>query len=141
MRRYLVVANQTLGADELYDVMGDCLALGPCAFYIVVPATPLAEHLTWTEGEARAIASDRLERALTWFRELGAEVEGEVGDANPLLAIWDALQARQFDHIILSTLPAGVSRWLKMDLPDRVRASFNLPVTHIVAQAAPQGRF
>jgi hypothetical protein len=140
VRRYLVVANQTLGTHELYKVVDDCLTLGPCTFYVVVPATPPAEHLTWTEGEARAIASNHLERALTLFGELGAEAEGEVGDANPLLAIWDALQVRQFDHIILSTLPAGVSRWLKMDLPNRVRASFNLPVTHIVAEPSRHGR-
>ncbi len=133
MRRFLVVANQTLGADVLYDQVRACLAADPCTFHIVVPATPPTEHLTWTEEEARAIARDRLERALTWFRELGAEVDGEVGDANPLLAIWDALQERGFDHIILSTLPAGISRWLKMDLPSRVSATFGLPLSHIVS--------
>jgi hypothetical protein len=134
MWRYIVVANQTLGADRLYDEVRRCLAAGPCTFHIVVPATPPTDHLTWTEGEARAIASDRLDRALSWFGELGAEVDGEVGDANPLLAIWDALQNREFDQIILSTLPAGISRWVKMDLPSRVRAEFGLPVSHIVAE-------
>jgi hypothetical protein len=133
VRRYLVVANQTLGADVLYEQIRDCLAAEPCTFHIVVPASPPTEHLTWTEEEARAIACDRLERALTWFRELGAEVDGEVGDANPLLAISDALSDREFDHIILSTLPVGISRWLKMDLPSRVSASFGLPLSHIVS--------
>ncbi len=136
MRRYLVVANQTLGSDELYDEVRACLASSPCTFHIVVPATPPTEHLMWTEGEARALARDRLERALSWFRELLATVDGEVGDPNPLLAIWDALRVREFDHIILSTLPTGVSRWLKMDLPTRVRAAFDLPVTHIASEPA-----
>lgn len=57
-----------------------------------------------------------------------------MGDANPLLAIWDTLQACDLDHIIVSTLPAGISRWIKLDLPSRVEGAFGLPVTHIVAQ-------
>jgi hypothetical protein len=61
MRRYLVVANQTLGSNELYEEVRACLASGPCTFHIVVPATPPTEHLTWTEGEAHALARDRLE--------------------------------------------------------------------------------
>lgn len=133
MRRYLVVANQTLGSNELYDEVRACLASGPCTFHIVVPATPPTEDLTWTEGEARALARDRLERALSWFRELPARVDGEVGDANPLLAIWDVLRVGQFDHIILSMLPPGISRWLKMDLLTRVKTAFGLPVTEVVS--------
>lgn len=139
MQRYLVIANQTLGADQLYDQVRECQVAGACTFHIVVPATPPNENLTWDEGEAAAIALERLDRALVWFRELGAEVDGEVGDANPLLAIWDALRGGEFDQIILSTLPAGISRWLKMDLPSRIRASFALPVSHIISQPERSG--
>ena len=136
MPRYLVVANQTLGGEHLIERIRQCLAEGSCPFHIVVPATPPADHLTWTEGEARAIAQERLDRALTRFRELGAtEADGEVGDSNPILAIEDALRNGQFDEIILSTLPPGISRWLKLDLPSRVAARFQLPVTHVVAEA------
>lgn len=140
MRRYLVVANQTLGSDALYDQVRACLASGPSAFHIVVPATPSKDHFTWTEGEAQALARDRLERALSWFRELSATADGEVGDANPLLAIWDALRAGRFDHIIISTLPPGLSRWLKMDLPARVRSAFGLPVTDVTSEPARELR-
>lgn len=133
MRRYLVVANQTLGADQLYEKVRECMGAGPCSFRIVVPATPPSDHLTWTEGEASGLAADRLERALAWFGELGAEVDGQVGDASPILAIRDALRDDMFDEIILSTLPPGISRWLRIDLPSRVRAEFGLPVSHIIS--------
>jgi hypothetical protein len=132
MRRYLVVANQTLGGEHLIERVRQCLADGPSRFHIVVPATPSSEHLTWTEGEATAIAQERLDRALRRFRELDAEASGEVGDKNPMLAIEDAMRDGQFDEIILSTLPPGVSRWLKLDLPSRVAGRFGLPVTHLV---------
>jgi hypothetical protein len=109
---------------------------GPCEFHVVVPATKPVHMLTWTEGEARAIAQERLDRALEWFRSLGTEATGEIGDPHPLLAIRDAMIASEFDEIIFSTLPAGASRWLKQDMISRARRMFGLPVRHVVAQRA-----
>lgn len=137
MRRYLVVANQTLGGEHLTDTVRGCLAAGPSRFHIVVPATSPDDQAAWTEGEATAIARRRLEEALERFRKLGAEAEGEVGDENPIQAIRDVLDERGFDEIILSTLPPGLSRWLKQDLPHRVERTFDLPVTHIEGKAEP----
>jgi hypothetical protein len=100
---------------------------------------PSRDHLTWVEGEAATIARERLDLALVWFREFGVDVDGEIGDPNPLLAIGDALRDGELDHIILSTLPAGISRWLKMDLPSRVEAAFDLPFSHIISPAKDAG--
>ena len=137
MRRYLVVANQTLGGESLLEAIRARMAGGPCSFHVVVPATPPAEYLTWTEGDAAAIAQARLDRALARFGEVGADASGAVGDRNPILAIEDALRDQEFDEIILSTLPPGISRWLKLDLPSRVIDHFRLPVTHVVAEPEP----
>jgi hypothetical protein len=137
VRRYLVVANQTLAGRHLADKVRGCLAEGPCSFHVVVPATAPADHAVWTEGEAVALAEARLTAALERFRELGAEADGEVGDPSPIEAIRDATADREFDEIILSTLPAGLSRWLKQDLPHRVEKSFDLPVTHLTGEAEP----
>jgi hypothetical protein len=134
MRRYLVVANQTLGGEHLIERIRGCMAEGPSRFHVVVPATPRGELLTWTEGRSTAIAQGRLDDALARFRELGADADGAVGDKNPVLAIEDALRHTAFDEIILSTLPPGISRWLKLDLPSRVAGRFSIPVTHVVSQ-------
>ena len=108
----------------------------PSSFLVVVPATPPREHL-WTEGEARATGHSRSDAALARFAELEAEVEGEVGDENPMLAIGDALRDHgPFDEIVISTLPKGLSKWLKVDLPHRAEASFGLRVTHVVEEPA-----
>jgi hypothetical protein len=131
MRRYLVVANQTLGGPHLLSLLRE-LARKPAAFHVLVPASPPADHL-WTESEARAIARKRLETALERFRTLGAEeVTGEVGDERPLQAIEDALAKEPFDEIVLSTLPPKLSRWLKLDLIHRVRSAYGLPVRHVI---------
>jgi cell pole-organizing protein PopZ len=139
MRRYLVVANQTLGGEHLAEKVRACLAAGPSRFHILVPATQPHEHAVWTEGEARAVASQRLEQALERFRELGAEAQGDVGDERPLQAIADAVRDQEFDEIILSTLPPGLSRWLRQDLPHRVERTFEGTVTHVVAEPESSG--
>ena len=134
MARYLVVANQTLAGEHLLDRVRQCLAEGECQFHVLVPATSPADHAVWTEGEAIALARSRLGAALEAFRELGAVADGEVGDADPIDAIRDVIRDRDFDAIILSTLPPGISRWLKQDLPHRVDKEFDLPVTHVVGE-------
>jgi hypothetical protein len=131
--RYLVVGNKTLGGEHLLDEVRKRLAEGTNTFYLIVPATPPGDH-AWTEGEARTAARARLDEELVRLRELGADVEGGVGDSNPMLAIEDVIRDNQFDEIILSTLPPGPSRWLKLDLPERVRTKFGIPVTHLIAQ-------
>ena len=50
------------------------------------------------------------------LRDLQYDVDGAVGDADPLAAVRNLLETRPFDEIILATLPAGASRWLRMDL-------------------------
>lgn len=133
MRRYLIVANQTLGGDHLLEQLVKRLESGPSAFHILVPATFSHEHAFHTEGEAKAIAQRRLDAAEVRFSELGATVTGEVGDINPLYAIEDVLRSYEFDEIILSTLPARVSKWLRLDLPHKCNG-LGLPVTTITAK-------
>jgi len=110
MRRYLVVAHQTLGSAELFEVLRDRMARGPACFHIVVP-----EHhgvgLVWTEGQTRAEAKRRLEEARLRFLAEGLAVDGEVGDTNPVYAATTVLRREgdgAFDEIIISTLPLGV---------------------------------
>ena len=81
------------------------------------------------ESEARTT----LELALPLMSEAaGSQVEGLIGDAEPLAAIQDAVNLEGFDEIIISTLPTRVSRWLRLDLPSKV-AGLGLPVTTITA--------
>lgn len=136
MKDYLVVANQTLGGDHLLDELRRRVADGPCRFHVVVPANIRGDGWTHTEAEAHMIAGERLAQAIDRFAELGAEVDGEVGDERPLDAIRDAMLRSPCDEIILSTLPRGVSRWLGMDLPSRASRTFSVPVTHVEAAEA-----
>jgi len=160
MKRYLIVANQTLGGRELLAAIRERAASGPAHFHVLVPNTPAEDHApSWagglgtaaggqggavfiapasagapeTGGEATRVARHRLNEMFHHVTEAGAEVDGEIGESDPFIAIRDVLQGQQFDEILLSTLPAGLSRWLGLDLPHRVQRHFDGPVTVIVA--------
>ncbi len=153
MSRVLVVANQTVGDSGLLQSIRDRMKQGPCEFSLLVPATPHAQRestmemlgrnlgsaLPLPEDSRGAVEADydharsRLDLGLGQLRQLGAEVDGAVGDPNPLKAIEDALTRRKCDEIILSTLPTGVSRWLGQDLPHKVKRKFKVPLTVVTA--------
>ena len=137
MRRYLVVANQTLASGQLLSTLRDLHERGPCSFHVVVPATPPKDH-AWTDGEVRHTARSRLEAAMARLASEGFEVTGEVGDERPLEAVQDILlRGETFDAIVLSTLPLRLSRWLKRDLVRGLEATTGLRVIHVVGQPAP----
>jgi hypothetical protein len=139
MRNFLVVGNETLGSPELEAELAHRVANGPCRIHVLVPATPLRDHASWTEGAALALARDRLEASLLRATAMGAVATGEVGDASVVLAVDDALRRGPGHEIILSTWPPGVSRWIRQDLPRRLARHTGLPVHHVVAEPATAG--
>jgi hypothetical protein len=136
-KQILVIANQTAGGASLRSEIKRRVAEGPCKLTLVVPATPPHEHATWTEGEANEIARRRLDAALESFAAMGADIDGLVGDASPMAAIGDAMLESQFDEIIISTLPPGLSRWLKQDLAHRAERRYKLPITMVTGKREP----
>jgi hypothetical protein len=132
--RVLLVANRTATDPPLVDAVAARARNGPVTFHLVVPATPVGLHrVVDPEDAGIQSARDRLAVALEALSEAaGQEVTGHVGDANPLAAVEDAVHLIGFDEIILSTLPWRLSRWLRIDLPSKVRA-LGLPVVHVSA--------
>ena len=139
MGRYLVVANQTLGGGHLIQAARERMLREPSEFWVLVPATRSAGLLVEATAGVRSgsdavsLAQQRLDRELQRLHEAGAEADGEVGDPDPFKAISNTLRDKQFDEIILSTLPHGRSRWLRQDLPGRLKKKFGIPVTHLVS--------
>ena len=133
MQRLLVVANRTAGSPELHQALLEQLALGSVAITLLVPAT-------WSPDDphgGRETAARTLTAALDRLRADGFDAEGSVGDADPLLAVAQIWDPERFDGVIVSTLPAAVSHWLKLDLPARVERLVRRHVIHIPASEAP----
>jgi hypothetical protein len=132
----LVVAHQTAVGSPLLDAVRQRSAQGPAKFHLVVPRRPHGMHkvvdpIEAGEEEARAVLREALPKL---SEAAGSQVTGSVGDAEPLMAIQDAVNLGHYDEIIISTLPLGVSRWLKLDIVSKARA-LGLPVTHVAAGA------
>jgi hypothetical protein len=151
VRRYLVVANQTLGGEELWEAIRQRIARGDCHFHLVVPATPAAQlDPSFTaedepdaagrgEDLGRRLARRRMRQQLDQMRELGASVSGEIGVADPVDAVRVVLHRWEFDEVILSTLPGRRSRWLAADLPTKIRRGFKLQVTQVTGATTAMG--
>jgi hypothetical protein len=134
----LVVAHRTAATPALLDAVRDRAARGDARFTLVVPNSPRGLHrVIDPEDMDEQSAREALDQALPLLSEAaGSEVDGMVGDPNPLAAVEDAVNAGDFDEIIISTLPHTVSRWLRLDLPHKV-AGLGLPVTTITPSALP----
>ncbi len=163
--RCLIVANQTLGGEALDRSVEDCISRDVRVFYVVVPMTPVEHEATdWIGGfavgderspeqiraameesarrhqaeigAAQRRAQRRLDLMIDKIRSLGGEAEGEVGSSDPVEAARSVLERQSpFDEVIVSTLPSRLSRWLKMDLPNRVNRMTEAPVTTIEAES------
>jgi hypothetical protein len=130
MQRYLVVADRAVAARELKDFVRNRNGDERSTFYLVVPTTPDTRRLTWEESEANLVARRRLADGLEWMREIDPEVDGEVGDVDPMLAIEDALRRTRYDSIVLAMRERPSRR--RINVAARVRQWFDLPVVDVL---------
>ena len=123
--RVLIVAYRTAATPLLLAEVRARARRSGCSFTLVVPRP------YWDPDTDEAAAT--LELAIPLLEEAaGGHVEGIIGDTDPFVAVSDTVERLGFDEIIVSTLPARVSHWLRRDLPTRVE-QLGLPVTIVTA--------
>jgi hypothetical protein len=123
--RVLIVAYRTAATPLLLAEVRERARRSACAFTLVVPRP------YWDPDTDEAAAT--LELAIPLLEEAaGGHVEGIIGDTDPFIAVRDSVERLGFDEIIVSTLPARVSHWLRRDLPSRVE-QLGLPLTVVTA--------
>jgi len=132
-RRILVIANETVGGEELLAILRR-KAEGVQAHVLVVCPALNSQVRTWASDEdgARAAAHRRLDASLAQLERDGVQAEGAVGDGDPLQAIEDALRTFGADEIVISTHPEGRSQWLERNVVGAARDRFEVPITHVV---------
>jgi hypothetical protein len=136
----LIVANETLGGVRLREVLlSRQKVFGTFNVRLVVPqARPRRGSVIYVDA-VHGAAQVRLDLALAVFEEEGIEATGEVGDSDPFVATMDAIGDRMPDEIIISTLPASSSGWLRRDLIDRVAEASGIGVTHVMTDVDEDG--
>ena len=131
--RILVVANETLSGRALREEISKRGKGGEGQVKVVCPAlNSKIKHWTNEEDAARAQAGQRLQALLTRLRSEGFDVDGDIGDDDPVQAMEDGLRRFPADEVIISTHPAGRSNWLEHDVVNRAQDRFDVPVTHVV---------
>ena len=136
MPNVLVVANRTAECEELQQALKDRAAKGDSPkFKLVVPSAHGFAKAANTDEELPE-AQRHVDNAVAKFREAGLDVEGQLGDPDPVAAVQDANNTGSYDEVIVSTLPTHLSKWLRVDLPRKAAHATGLPVTHVVGSEA-----
>jgi hypothetical protein len=123
-RKVLVIANETIEGQVLHDVI---VGWSGAEVIVVAPAA---------KDRARREAAGRLIATVAALHGAGVDVDGWVGDGDPMRAIADALVVFPADELLIATHPEHRSNWLAQDLVARACARFSLPVAHIVVAHA-----
>jgi hypothetical protein len=132
-RRILVIANETVGGERLRNEIHSRSEGYDEHVLVVTPAlNSHIRHWASDEDNARVEAQKRLDASLGRLRAAGIDAKGEVGDAEPLQAMEDALRLFGADEIIISTHPEGRSHWLEKGIVETARERFAVPITHVV---------
>jgi hypothetical protein len=141
MRRYLVVAHQTGDSPTLLTTVRSLAEADPAAeFVVLTPRRPITMTMV-LGGESRSatqVALWRSRRTANRLRSAGAIVAAtRLGGFDPMLAIEDELRSAPYDGVIISTLPHGLSAWLRLDLPARLKHRHpELDVIHVTTPSA-----
>jgi hypothetical protein len=132
-KRILVVANETVESPLLRDAIeAHVRELDAAEVTIVAPAlNTRLRHWLSDDEEARRAAELRLAHCVNGLAADGIESIGWVGDADPLLAIADALHQAPADLIVVS---GGEPNWLTRDVAVRAER-FGVPVVPVAAAA------
>mgnify|MGYP000200346894 FL=1 len=138
-RRILVVANETVGGEELLSAMSTMALSERTHFHVVCPAlNSRLRTFTSDEDAAREAAQQRLDMTLARLASVGIDATGAVGDGDPLVAVDDAVRTYAPNEIVISTHPPGRSNWLEKGVVESVQARYDVPVTHVVVDLAEQ---
>jgi hypothetical protein len=123
----LGVANRTAASPTFLDALkARATELERHVFIFVVPQEG-------GQGVAARQARARLTQVIDRARAAGLICAGMIGDPDPYTAVMNAVQFFRVDDIVISTLPATRSGWMRADLIERVRRATNKPVEHVEA--------
>jgi hypothetical protein len=132
-KRILVVVSEPVSGEALQSAVGDEAA----GAEVLVVAPALMSRKRWLLADPdRGIerAQQVQEETVARLDAAGIDAAGDTGEADPLLAIQDALQTFPADRIVLFTHRRGERNWQEEGVVDEARERFDRPVAHVVVE-------
>jgi hypothetical protein len=126
--KVLVVAAEPINADALREALGADETRN-AEVLVVSPALHGSKLRFWVSDDDAAIAhADAVqEETVERLDEEGIDAAGDTGEADPLLAIQDALQTFPADRVVIFSHP-GDDRDYREDELDEAQRRFGVPV-------------
>lgn len=132
----VVAADGTAASDELLEALRERAEQGTAAFTLLVPASPTGVSRAADMAPDPDHAERQVKPGLERLHEAGLEVEGRIGDSEPVSATEDAVNFGDYDEVIVATTGRTVSKLARVDLAHRIEGATGLPVTHVSASKA-----
>src|ERR671914_240874 len=119
-KKILALVSEPVSGDALRSAIGD----GADDAEVLVVAPALQSKARWLLDapdpaieRAEGVQEETVERMV----EAGIDAAGDTGEADPLLAIQDALQTFEADEIVVFTHPDGQANWMEEGLLEDAR--------------------
>lgn len=138
-RRVLVVLDEGIAGGELRDEIAR--RAGGADVFVVAPVlvSSAIRHELGDVDDAMGPARERLDRSLQALRQAGLDAEGEIGDADPTMAIKDELALRRPEDVIVVAHREGREAWAEHGLYDSLEREFDRPITELIVDADGDG--
>jgi hypothetical protein len=129
--KVLVLTAEPISADVLRDALGDD-ATQEAEVLVVSPALQDSPLRFWVSDadDAIARAEDVWTETVERLEEEGIDAAGDTGEADPLLAVQDALAGFGAERIVIVTHPTGEKAMFEDDVVEKARERFDVPVEH-----------
>lgn len=130
--RVLVVATEEISGDRPAELVRERLSSAK-EVWIVFPAVPESriERVMGDVDGAMVEAAEHLEHSIKKLGPADVELRRSVGDADPLLAIQDALLQFPADEILLVTRDDEEARAGEEQIFEHAKRRFDPPIVHI----------
>jgi hypothetical protein len=133
-KKILALVSEPVSGDALRAALGD--GTDDAEVMVVAPALDSRTRF-WTSDndEAIARAEEVQQETVERLSEDDVDAVGDTGEADPLLALQDALATFPADEVVIFTRPEGDRNWAEGDLLEQARDQLSVPVRHMEVEA------
>jgi hypothetical protein len=131
--KLLVLASDPVGPDDVRQALPGTGDISEAEVLVVAPAVNESPVRFWMSDSDDAIAKAQETAGQTAdeLRSEGAQARATTGEAEPLLALQDALAAFPADRVLVFVREGDAARYREDDVVGEAERRFGVPVTEV----------